>query len=113
MVKKKRGGYIGSSSHSVNQSKETMADIVAKDEMTDYIQKEISPHICYIEPEDYNLLKEPLMIRNEYFSPYQAPTLYGNPRGSFETILQLSDSMTITHTRENPGLSIWIHQVFL
>ncbi|GFS39820.1 hypothetical protein Acr_00g0065090 [Actinidia rufa] len=103
MVKSKRGGSIGtSSSHSVNQSKATMADIVARDEMTDYIPKELSPHICYIEQEDYNLLEDPLMIRKEYFSPFQAPTLYGKPRGYFETILQLSDCMTITHTRENP-----------
>ena len=94
IVTTKRGGYIESSS--------TMADIVAKDDMTDYIQKEICPHICYIEQEDYNLLEEPLMVRKEYFSPYQAPTLYGKPRGYFETILQLSDCMTITHTRENP-----------
>ncbi|GFY93282.1 hypothetical protein Acr_08g0016780 [Actinidia rufa] len=102
MVAKKKGGYIGSSSHSVNQGKATMADIVAKDDMTDYIPKEVSPHICYIEQEDYNLLDDPLIIRKEYFSPYQAPTLYGKPRGYFETILQLSDCMTITHTRKNP-----------
>ena len=70
MVNRKRGGYIGSSSSSSKQSKETMADIVAKDDMTDYIQKEACPHICYIEQEDYNLLEEPLMIRKEYFSPY-------------------------------------------
>ncbi|GFZ08015.1 hypothetical protein Acr_19g0009520 [Actinidia rufa] len=102
MVKSKRGSSIGTSSHSVNQGKATMADIVAKDEMTDYISKEVSPHICYIEQEDYNLLEDPLMIRKEYFSPFQAPTLYGKPRGYFEIILQLSDCMTITHTRENP-----------
>ena len=41
------------------------------------------------------------MIKKAYFAPFQAPTLSGKSREYFETILQLSDSMTITHTREN------------
>ncbi|GFZ09343.1 hypothetical protein Acr_20g0011510 [Actinidia rufa] len=93
MVKSKRGGSIGtSSSHSVNQSKATMADIVARDEMTDYIPKELSPHICYIEQEDYNLLEDPLMIRKEYFSPFQAPTLYGSNKEDTEECILAGES---------------------
>ncbi|GFS36096.1 hypothetical protein Acr_00g0043980 [Actinidia rufa] len=109
MVKSKRGGSIGtSSSHSVNQSKATMADIVARDEMTDYIPKELSPHICYIEQEDYNLLEDPLMIRKEYFSPFQAPTLYGKEEVS--TFLRKSslnpfDLLKDQIKSENPNIS--------
>ena len=97
----KKGGHIGSSSSSGDKAPQSMADIVAKDEMTDYICKHQSIHVCHIEKEDYHLLDDPLQIRKAYLHPFQIPTLSGKPRGYFETILHLSDSMTITHTREN------------
>ncbi|GFZ21498.1 hypothetical protein Acr_29g0006600 [Actinidia rufa] len=66
MVKSKRGGSIGSSSHSVNQSKTTMADIVARDDMTDYIPKEIKSEHPNIS--EYDLMKKCMFFFKDQFS---------------------------------------------
>ena len=69
--KNKRGGNIESSSSSSQKakqkedisSKETLANIVAKDDNSDYVSKNFTPHICYIEQEDFHLLDDPYVCK--------------------------------------------------
>ena len=77
MTKNKRGGNIGSYSSSQKSkqkeyisSKETLANIVVKDENSDYVSKNFFKNICYIEQEDSHLLDDPWAIKAKYFSPF-------------------------------------------
>ena len=80
VTKNKRGGYIGSSSSSSQKQKQkedisftqTLANIVAKNDNSDYVSKNIPFYICYIEQEDFHLLDDPWAIRAKYFAPFQA-----------------------------------------
>ena len=67
VTKNKRGGYVGSSSSYYQKKKhegdisytKTLANIVAKEENSDYVLKNFPIHIHYIEQEDFHLLDDP------------------------------------------------------
>ncbi|GFY88005.1 hypothetical protein Acr_05g0016440 [Actinidia rufa] len=84
----KRGGHIGSSSSQKSKqktpnnkekqnpnSKETLANIVAKNENDEYISKNYPVHICYIEQDDHHLIDNPWVIRAKYLNPLDSCNL--------------------------------------
>ncbi|GFZ12694.1 hypothetical protein Acr_23g0010790 [Actinidia rufa] len=87
----KRGGHIGSSSSQKSKQKnpnpkETLANIVAKNENDEYILKNYPIHICYIEQDDYHLIDNPWAIRAKYLNPFQR---VGFNQGNLEFILKI------------------------
>ena len=74
---------------------------MAKNDATEYISKNFSLHICYIEQEDISLINDAWAIRRKYLSPYQILTFSGKLRAYYEAIMTSSDSMNIGHTRED------------
>ena len=106
VTKNKRGGYIGSfSSYSQKQmhegdisSTKTLANIVAKEENSDYVLKNFSIHIRYIEQEDFHLLDDPWAIRSKYFTPFQTPSYADKFIIYYEAFINQIDSININHT---------------
>ena len=101
VTKNKRGGYIGSSSSSSQKQKkkedissiEILANSVAKDENSNYVSKNVSMHICYIEQEDVHLLNDPQDIRSKYLTPYQSLSYVDNPRAYYEVVMNQTDRL--------------------
>ncbi|PSS17183.1 Pre-mRNA-splicing factor like [Actinidia chinensis var. chinensis] len=116
----KRGGHLGSSSSSHQKSKqktpnnkekqipnkETLANIVAKNENDEYISKNYPVHICYIEQEDFHLIENPWAIRAKYLNSFQSRIQSGKSRIYFENILdQIENSSMGNDSEDNEVLA--------
>ena len=82
-------------------STETLVNIVAKDENSDYISNKFTLHICYIEQEDFHLLDDPWSIKSKYFVPFQTPSYVDKPKIYYETVMNQTNIMDINYTIEN------------
>ena len=67
---------------------------MAKDENSDYVSKNFSMHICYIEKEDVHLLDDSWAIRSKSLAPYQTPPSYvDKSRPYYEIVMNQTDNM--------------------
>ena len=60
---------------------------MAKNENSDYVSKNFSMHICYIEQEDIHLLDDLWAIKSKYLAPYQTTSYADKPRAYYEAVM--------------------------
>lgn len=98
---KKKEDNASSSGTKTSSYAEAMVNNQPQDQPQEYLENPVTEDIMHIDDEDLSITNDPWSIKTRYLESRGYPGKYGKSRPHLEILLQMTESVTITHHFQN------------